>query len=801
MPATDQPLQNSQSSSSRTLNAAFVRQIVISVSALFAIFFGLIMFAHFSEFPALNRMRVLNPVAGAVPLMGSILLLIAVLKGAISSRVALIVLTLTLTIFGNIGVYQNGAMTYALGSAFLLLLSMMSAPPKWAYLMGIGAATLPVLVQLISPLPMDEGVSHRVFATLISIILPMHTLLNSEKDSKLVRWLVFKQLLISGIVCWATWHLLFQQTSETALFSLFLSSIILFVVFWIRSPSKPLVLALGMAPVILFLFALDRNGADAIFALPMWMLATFLLLDLSIAAFVSSILILTAVFSVDVLSTASARGLISACIFYVMLSIWFYFRESFVLSSSAFSAASLKANSRYILTGIAASFLLLSIVSAPFFIAGFDLEANGSGIRWVALQLFIFTLLTVGVWSYLAHQAVVEFEKDQLRLELEKHVIQLQDANAAAEAAHKALSDRQERQSQVFSIIGHELRTPLASIRMMYDEIQLNRQHPYGPQIIHTHDAVMGILDDLKIVTQPDRVRENKKSMSAPFTIAERTVTSLSKWLNEQSFVVHLSCDNDSYQTVEINSGALRQVITNLVKNAALHSQGTDVWVSLTGSREGGLLQLILKVEDNGRGIPETQRGKIFDAFGRGDTTADGTGLGLYIIKELCEMLAGDIEYFDSDRGGAGFRLSCTLPIASKTEGHENKAGSTQNLLSGKKILFAEDQLTLQALTQSLLIRQDAEPTVANNGVEALKLFAKQNFDIVLTDAMMPEMDGYTLSRELRKKGFIGPIIAVTAAVIGQETENLLASGVDIVMTKPIDIKLLNAHLESLSIQ
>jgi CheY-like chemotaxis protein len=311
----------------------------------------------------------------------------------------------------------------------------------------------------------------------------------------------------------------------------------------------------------------------------------------------------------------------------------------------------------------------------------------------------------------------------------------------------------------------------------------------------------MGILDDLKIVTQPDRVRENKKSMSAPFTIAERTVTSLSKWLNEQSFAVHLSCDKDSYQTVEINIGAFRQVITNLVKNAALHSQGTDVWVSLTGSREGGLLQLILRVEDNGRGIPETQRGKIFDAFGRGDTTADGTGLGLYIIKELCEMLAGDIEYFDSDRGGAGFRLSCTLPIASKTEGHENKAGSTQNLLSGKKILFAEDQLTLQALTQSLLIRQGAEPTVANNGVEALKLFTKQNFDIVLTDAMMPEMDGYTLSRELRKKGFIGPIIAVTAAVIGQETENLLASGVDIVMTKPIDIKLLNAHLESLSIQ
>lgn len=405
----------------------------------------------------------------------------------------------------------------------------MSVKPKWAYIAGFGAAVLPVFVQLISPIPMDEAVSHRVSATLFTLILPMHTLLNSDKDSNSVRWIVFKQLLISGVVCWTSWHLLFKHNSETTLVSIAASVVILLVVFWIRSPSKPLMLALGIMPIILFLFALDRNGAEAIFALPMWMLAAFLLLDLSIAAFISGILLLTAVFSVDVLDTASVRGLISACIFYVMLAIWFFFRESSVLYSSAFSAASLKANSRYILIGILSSLLLLGIVSAPFFLAGFNLESNGSGIRWAALQLFIFILLTAAAWSYLAHQKLVEFEKDQLRFELEKRVTQLKEANDAAEAARKALSDRQEKQSQVFSIIGHELRTPLASIRMMYDEIELKRFEPYGPQIIQSHDAVMSILDDLKIVTQPDKVRENKKSIDTPSMIAERTVGSLSK--------------------------------------------------------------------------------------------------------------------------------------------------------------------------------------------------------------------------------------------------------------------------------
>ena len=800
MLATDHFVADIPSPSSRYMHAAFARQVVLAVSALFCTLFGLIMLAHFSELPALNRMRVLNPVAGAVPFVGSLLLLIAVLKSAISSRIALIALTLTLTIFGNIGVYQNGAMTYALGSAFLLLLSMMSAPPKRAYLVGIGAATFPVLVQLISPLPMDEGVSHRVFATLLSIILPMHTLLNSEEDSKSVRWLVFKQLLISGIVCWATWHVLFRDNSETTLGSIIVSVVILFAVSRIKSPPTALKLALGILPIILFFFALDRNGSSAIFALPMWMLATFLLLDLSIAAFVSGILLLTATFSVDVLGSATARGLISAYIFYVMLSIWFYFRENSALSSSALSLASLKANRRHIVVGVAAALLVLGIVNTPFFLSGFTVEADGPGIRWAALQLFIFILLTSGIWSYLAHQKVIDFEKDKLRLELEKRVDELREANASAESARKALAERQEKQSQVFSIIGHELRTPLASIRMMFDEIELQTFEPYGPQILHTHDAVMGILDDLKIVTQPDRVRENNKSVDAPSMIAERTVSSLSKYLHEQNFNVHISYDNGSNQPVEVNSGALRQVITNLVKNAALHSQGTDAWVSLTSSRGAGLLNLILRVEDNGKGIPKEQRGRIFDAFGRGETTADGTGLGLYIIKELSGMLAGDIEYFDSDRGGAGFKLHCSLPVVSKHLIQEGEATPTSNLLKGKNVLFAEDQLTLQALTKSLLIKQGASPAVANNGVEALELFGTQEFDVVLTDAMMPDMDGYALSKALRQRGFKGPIVAITAAVIGEETENLLASGVDIVMTKPINIRELNSNLARLGI-
>jgi len=124
---------------------------------------------------------------------------------------------------------------------------------------------------------------------------------------------------------------------------------------------------------------------------------------------------------------------------------------------------------------------------------------------------------------------------------------------------------------------------------------------------------------------------------------------------------------------------------------------------------------------------------------------------------------------------------------------------SDTDSLAGKRVLFAEDQLTLQLLTKSLLEKAGAKPTLASNGVEALMAYEAQPFDLVLTDAMMPEMDGYELSRTLRQRGFDGPIVAVTAAVIGDETAKLKEAGVDVVLAKPINMSRLKAELKLLT--
>ena len=97
--------------------------------------------------------------------------------------------------------------------------------------------------------------------------------------------------------------------------------------------------------------------------------------------------------------------------------------------------------------------------------------------------------------------------------------------------------------------------------------------------------------------------------------------------------------------------------------------------------------------------------------------------------------------------------------------------------LQGKRFLFAEDQKTLQLLTSKLLRNAGAEVVVCDNGKQALDAFRAGEFDIVLTDLMMPVMSGDALIRHIRADGFTGQVVALTAAIIGKETDRLLEAG------------------------
>ena len=203
-----------------------------------------------------------------------------------------------------------------------------------------------------------------------------------------------------------------------------------------------------------------------------------------------------------------------------------------------------------------------------------------------------------------------------------------------------------------------------------------------------------------------------------------------------------------------------------------------------------------LRICDNGKGLTEAEQQHVFEAFGRGDTSSDGSGLGLFIVSQLVKKMDGSLSYETSELDGACFVVSFPMQVAEQAQEQEQEQeqaqAQAQDILAGLNILLAEDDSFLAQLTQKLLSAKGAHVTVAENGRIALDAFQThvmtQAFDVVITDLMMPELDGHGLVKAIRESDTQVPVIAVTAAVIGQETDQLMAEGATAVLSKPIKV-------------
>ena len=174
----------------------------------------------------------------------------------------------------------------------------------------------------------------------------------------------------------------------------------------------------------------------------------------------------------------------------------------------------------------------------------------------------------------------------------------------------------------------------------------------------------------------------------------------------------------------------------------------------------------------------------MFEPFVKGVSGhSDGTGLGLSIVRQFSEVMQGQLTYFDSDLGGAGFELTFPMTAAQL---EPQTARVSADALSGLRILFAEDDAMLRTMTQRILEKRGARVMAMEDGQQALSAYDPNEFDLVLTDLMMPNLDGLGLVRGVREQGGTTPIVAVTAAVIGNETQQLQSAGANHVMPKPI---------------
>jgi CheY-like chemotaxis protein/HPt (histidine-containing phosphotransfer) domain-containing protein len=246
----------------------------------------------------------------------------------------------------------------------------------------------------------------------------------------------------------------------------------------------------------------------------------------------------------------------------------------------------------------------------------------------------------------------------------------------------------------------------------------------------------------------------------------------------------------------------LNQILLNLVGNAVKFTQEGSVQVNVKMEKEApDHVILKISVVDTGIGIPEDKLDYIFELFTQAttDTTRKfgGTGLGLPICKKLIELQKGKIKV--SSRLGEGSEFTFNIPYkkekkTAQTAKNYSPSAEFAILPENMRILLAEDNEINRMIVLTMLKRWKQIKTqvdVAGNGHEVLQLLQQQEYDLILMDCQMPEMDGYTATRiirtELTAPKSQVPIIAVTASALQQDKEKVFEAGMDDFIPKPFE--------------
>jgi CheY-like chemotaxis protein len=208
--------------------------------------------------------------------------------------------------------------------------------------------------------------------------------------------------------------------------------------------------------------------------------------------------------------------------------------------------------------------------------------------------------------------------------------------------------------------------------------------------------------------------------------------------------------------------------------------------------------QLCFVVKDTGTGIPVDQLSRLFRPFSQGDSSVrkrfGGTGLGLMISRRLAQLLGGDVLFISSEIGrGSTFEVRIRYePSVESSERILKAQQKSQRVEYGeeikdKRILVVDDSADNQILIKVHLNRYGAIVEFANDGIECLEKCEREDFDMIIMDMQMPKMDGYTATKELRKRGFHHPILALTGFAMKGDEAKCLEAGCSDYLTKPFD--------------
>lgn len=421
-------------------------------------------------------------------------------------------------------------------------------------------------------------------------------------------------------------------------------------------------------------------------------------------------------------------------------------------------------------------------------------------LSWPA-QLFYLLLLALTIVSI--YRRNIRWQHDKM----EKRARELEE-----QRKHKLDEER----IRFFTNISHDLRTPLSLILIPLE--QLLKRSSFGElhdqlQLIYRNACLLR--DDIRQILDFNKLGEGRTVLSASrgdiVTFVEEVCNSFRPKAEQAGLTLVWHTGKNSF-LMDFDHQKLQRILFNLLSNAVKYntSQGS-IDVSMAVDGDGTTARVILRVADTGIGIQASNKAKIFDRFYQeqhDDTSLTGFGIGLNIVAEYVKLMKGTIEVTDNQPRGTVFTV--TLPAAQtaqscpkdkerqqETEKLESAEVETEPKTEKPHVLLVDDNDDFRDFLAGAM-KEKYIMSLASNGQEALERLASDDIQLVVSDVMMPVMDGLELCRRIKSDVNTShiPVILLTARTADEQQLDGLRQGADDYIAKPFNLDILEARID-----
>ncbi len=431
---------------------------------------------------------------------------------------------------------------------------------------------------------------------------------------------------------------------------------------------------------------------------------------------------------------------------------------------------------------------------------------------WWFRSLIAVSLLGMAFSAYRLRINSMKTRQKQLEVQVTERTQELGEAKEEAVLSkEEALLAKEEAEhanrakSDFLASMSHEIRTPMNAVlgfsELLEAQVTDQKQKSYVRSIRSSGKNLLTLINDILDIS---KVEAGKMDLNYdpvnPYSIFNEVREIFSAKIFEKGLEFIIDVAPDIPDSLLLDEVRLRQILFNLIGNAVKFTEKGYIKLSaekIYTEEDKSSLDLIIKVEDTGIGVPPEAQEKIFELFSQQDSKTvkkyGGTGLGLAISRRLVEMMGGTIVLHSEENIGSSFDI-CLRKVsvsAVRSAGKADKYFDPRSVLFEKAVVLTVDDIEPnRELIKEYLNETNLTVIEAVNGSKALESAREHKPDLVLMDLKMPEMDGYEATKQLKAGAETKniPVIALTASVMKRDKDRITEAGFDAYLRKPTSI-------------